>query len=593
MYKSNASPLSRLALLTCTIALSSASLFGLSGKIDKDVYGIGIERDEFFAYVNSAQGDGTPTTELHGWLDELGVGHIRTSVPPFYGSTYNANKSTYDNAWSDVTDFCEQYGYKITFHFNTSWWSETADREAVLAAFRAKVAQYKGKVHYYELGNEVDIPLYNQHNNIQGKPWTTIAQHKEWLIDYSQVIREEDPGAKIIMASMAGASHNGKIYGWLEEMLDAGCGAYVDYYSLHTYSHNSASNPANDNYVTLIQAVRDMVDAANAPFRPLLITEGGYALSGPYAHSYADSGYQQRWNTQRLIRFWAKDIADIYPVERVDTFILKDYAAEPYGFGMLSSGKVKRWHFHGLQNLFSLLDGARFMQERNVGSGGKCYEYIKEGGQKVAVAWRTNWSTNHVTIPTGSDFAQVIKHGGSSPAYPESTYNNTAAVTFSYSLEQKYLLTGPALYWKEGEDYTWSNSSSWSQWSHSDSYDGKHLALFTNSSGTRYVSYTFDLASGGHYNLRVVSSPGNTNWASPFEYRVNIGSSFDYGSMQDGEAEATSKYFGTSNVMAWRNLGGFNLPAGTVTITFKVDSPRSLDGKHAFFLDAIYLEREY
>lgn len=549
--------------------------------MDRGLYGLCIERDEFFGYIDTNQAS-RPTATMTGWLNELGIGHVRVNIPPFYGSNASA---WYDQCWGFLAAYGEQTGIKITVLIGAGWWASDVNKAAYLAAFRSKVSQYKGRIHYYELGNEMDLAFRDK--------GITPAQYKQWLTDMSAVVRQEDPSARIIMTSFAGATRNGKTYGYMQDVLALGCGNLVDYYSIHTYSHVGPSNPSAEDLRTLITNVAGFVQAAGAPRKPLLFTEAGYGLFGKYAQSFADEGYQLRWNTQRLMRLWAKDIADIYPVERIDTFILRDYAAENNGQGLMDANFVKRLQYHGLKTAFSVLDGAIFLRERSL-SGSKCYEYLKENGKKIAVAWSTNSSTRTAAIPAGSASAAVLDNGGAMVG----TFTNPVTVSMSYNNNQRYMVSGNASYWREGENYSSANYAPTSA-SQAQCYNSRHLSLQTTASGDRYHFYNFHLAKAGSYSVYIAATPPNANWASRYQYGLNAGNSYDGKALRASQTLATptgipyGPAIGTTRAIGWTHLGDFTMPAGPATFTVRVNTPRSVDNlTHVFYLDAVYLEQQ-
>ena len=326
-------------------------------------------------------------------------------------------------------------------------------------------------------------------------------------------------------------------------------------------------------------------------------------MSAPYPFSepWADWGYQRRWNTQRIIRTLATDVQAIYPITRQDVFVLRDYhltnpttgewyGAGTWGFGLIEDaalGNTKRWQYGGLKTTYGLLDDAIFFTERNIGSNNKCYEYMKEDGQKVAVAWSTSWTNQTTYIPTSTSSSQQLYIDGNVAG----TYSSfTTPLTFSQ--EQRYVVTADADHWYEAEDaYT-----SWTKTihSHSQCYNGRYLNIYSTSAVNRWMYYQFNLPTTGTYAVYLAATPPNANWASPYKYAFRHGTYWDGGSMVSSTTNATitGKSYGVSNALYWTHLGDFQFSqSGPALLTIRVHEPRSMDGKYSFLSDAVYVEK--
>ncbi|MDB5328063.1 MAG: hypothetical protein JWM57_3632 [Phycisphaerales bacterium] len=576
------------ALLLLGLATQTAS--AQAKRIDKNLYGMNIERDQFFSTLFNA----TAAANMKAWLADLNVGNVRVGIP-FDGTT----NSWWPVCWQEAADFHTTTGINVTFFFGSAWWPTGQTQSAHdqwLLDFGAKVQQFAGKIAYYELGNEIDTLK-------AGDPTVSVDRYKVWLSEVSAVIRAKDPAAKIIMISCNIDSASKPLY---QEMLTKQCWQYVDYYSLHCYPQNNAGQwnpqsatwPLQDFLLTQAQTFNTMVAAIpGTPKKSLLITEAGYPLLGPTRQPFADTTYQNRWNTTRTARFWAKDVVDTYPIERVDVFCGKDFTVGvgPQQFGLLQTDDTKRPQYFGMKNTYSLLNGTIFLKERPVNSLVKCYEYLKENGQKVTMIWSGrvtdaggNLINSTTSVPLGSTTGSVYGSTGSLVSSP----SNVASVALTYSQDPAYLLSGNAQAWKEGESPSSANFTATST-TNAQCYNGRHLSIFTTTAADRQASYTITVPRPGTYTVFASSTPGNVSWASPFQYCFNSGTAYSPATPwtnASAGATQTGVAYGTSNAMAWRSLGEFTATAaGSWTITFRVNTPIST-GQYVFYLDSVYVE---
>ena len=95
--------------------------------------------------------------------------------------------------------------------------------QAFLAFAKATVERYKDEIDYWEVWNEPN------HRNY----WGTTPDGKEYgklLVETAKLIREIDPGCKIIGGSMAGIDAE-----FTDDFLSVGCDKLIDIISYHNY----------------------------------------------------------------------------------------------------------------------------------------------------------------------------------------------------------------------------------------------------------------------------------------------------------------------------------------------------------------------
>lgn len=580
LIASPAFPMTKLlTILTLSVTVASFA-YGQMGRITPGLYGINVERDTTCTQFN--QGN----YALLNYCKALKIEHIRVGIPNIIDP---ANQAWQDLCWdilcNAVANYNAQNGtsIKLTFLFNTCVWGST-NQSVYLGRLRDRVRGHKGKVACYELGNEFDAQIIQQ-----GR---TVAQYLDWLEDVSAVIRAEDSAAKLLMASILGETKGGVAYGYFHDLLAAGCGNYVDYYTLHTYPLKAYSNPRNNDSVTLAGVVNGWVNSTGAPKRPIIITEFGYALNGPNMQYGATESLQRAWNAQRYIRTWTKDVQETYPFTRQDLFVLKDYpksgGVEPPGYGLYRMDDTQRPQYNSVKTALDLLDRALFFKDSSTANY-KCYQYLKENGQKIVVAWSSSSTNQTINIPTMSSSTQRLYVSGSLA----DTYTSwSSPITFNW--EHQFLKTANASLWMEGENAT----TSWTKTTqgHTDCYAGKHLKIQTTETTDRWMYFPFSLPSGGTYAVYVAASLPNYTWTSPYWFAFRPGSSWDGGALTSSTtlsaSAVTGMKYGTGNAIAWTHLGNFTFgSAGPALLTMRVNQKRSADNSYVFYNDAVYIER--
>ncbi len=123
--------------------------------------------------------------------------------------------------------------------------------------------EMKGKVGVYEIWNEPDIKGFNAKD-------ATATDYTALLKEAYKVIKKNDPDARVAGGVLALSSE------FLEEMLEAGAGEYMDMLSMHYYLGDSA--PEKKARVRLDEKREILKDFGYADM-PIWVTETGWANS--------------------------------------------------------------------------------------------------------------------------------------------------------------------------------------------------------------------------------------------------------------------------------------------------------------------------
>ncbi len=123
--------------------------------------------------------------------------------------------------------------------------------------------EMKGKVGVYEIWNEPDIKYFNAKD-------ATAKDYTELLKEAYKIIKKNDPAAKVAGGVLAISSE------FLEEMLRAGAGEYMDILSMHYYLGTDAPE---GNARERLDEKRKILKKFGCGDMPIWVTETGWANS--------------------------------------------------------------------------------------------------------------------------------------------------------------------------------------------------------------------------------------------------------------------------------------------------------------------------
>jgi len=156
---------------------------------------------------------------VYSWeeTDEAFDVALKNGIIPFVtlgsGNKLYSRLTTYDNP-----EEAEIYGYKPEPPVK-----EPLAMEAYLKYIRATVERYKDKIDNWEVWNEPN------HRNYWGSP-PDGKEYGRLLVETAKLIKDIDPGSKVIGGSMAGINPK-----FAEDFLSVGSDKYIDIISYHNY----------------------------------------------------------------------------------------------------------------------------------------------------------------------------------------------------------------------------------------------------------------------------------------------------------------------------------------------------------------------
>ena len=123
------------------------------------------------------------------------------------------------------------------------------------------VEHFKGKIRFYELGNEPDISIF-------WPPAPDAAAYSAYLKAGYQAVKSSDPAAWVLTA---GLTENAVSF--LTDLYANGAKGYFDYLAFHPYSWPDSPD-ANYGFATM--SMLNELMSANDDLKPILVTEVGW-----------------------------------------------------------------------------------------------------------------------------------------------------------------------------------------------------------------------------------------------------------------------------------------------------------------------------
>jgi len=127
---------------------------------------------------------------------------------------------------------------------------------------RALVRRYKDRIHHWEILNEPNTSVFTENP----------AAYVEMLKIACRIVHEEDPAGKVIGCD----GFPGGAVDWVEKVLQAGGGPYMDVCSVHNYNYNNPIQHARN--VRMIERVRALLKKYLGREIPVWDTETGFLM---------------------------------------------------------------------------------------------------------------------------------------------------------------------------------------------------------------------------------------------------------------------------------------------------------------------------
>lgn len=171
---------------------------------------------------------------------------------------------------------------------------DVADLEDWRNYIRTQAMRYKGRILYYEIWNEPNLPG----NRIIGTPERMLTLAKEAYVTLKQV----DPNIKVISPSPV--NPNG--IEWLDRYLELGGGQYADIIGYHFYVRTRP-----EAMLKLILPVKEVMRKHGMGDKPLWNTESGWIRS-PLTDQIDPVQQAPGWTARAYILNWAAGVQRFY-----------------------------------------------------------------------------------------------------------------------------------------------------------------------------------------------------------------------------------------------------------------------------------------
>jgi hypothetical protein len=175
---------------------------------------------------------------------------------------------------------------------------DIADLEDWRSFIRVQAERYKGRIMYYEIWNEPNLPR----NRDIGTPERMLEMAKIAYVTLKQV----DPNIKVISPSAVTASVNNKGLDWLERYLQLGGGKYADIIGYHFYVRHRPETMLN-----LILPARELMKKYGVSDKPLWNTEAGW-INNELTDHIDPVTQAPGWTARAYLLNWAAGVERFY-----------------------------------------------------------------------------------------------------------------------------------------------------------------------------------------------------------------------------------------------------------------------------------------
>lgn len=283
-------------------------------------------------------------------------------------------------------------------------------------------AQTKDVTEYYEVWNEYNVPGFNSNNG-------TPADYANLLKAAKEGMKIGNPNGKIAGFAVANVGANEgydmSALAWMEEVLKAGGGDYMDVASIHGYTH-VAPEQTNSKRTWLIDETRALLDKYGYTNTPIVISEMGWARDDEISNAQWMVRYATMWYGKAEKLYWYNSQSKSKMTSE-DNFGLL-YAWEdcmtnghtPYG---------ARASFLTMANFNAMMTNSTKVGQLSLGENTYVYEFKDKNNKTLHVAWALTDTT--VTIPTDLENPVVYDMYGNPTNYTRTA--NGVQVTLSTS----------------------------------------------------------------------------------------------------------------------------------------------------------------
>jgi hypothetical protein len=250
----------------------------------------------------------------------------------------------------------------------------------------ALVTHAKGRIHAYELWNEVDYSAF----------WTGgMDAMVRMSVDAAAIIHRIDPSALVLTPSITATPEG---YAWLGQYLSELPPGTIDAIAIHTYT----SGAPEDALPAEMTAVRSALPATYASI-PIWSTEGGWGQNKDFSSNPSDQrAFVARYDLQLLAQHVERSYWYAYPNGAWGTLQSGAWDSGTLTPAGVTSGTVYAW-----------LAGATLAGCATGDGNFWTCELTTSDGKQARIVWATKWA---VWYPTSGYTTVKTLDGRSSPA---------------------------------------------------------------------------------------------------------------------------------------------------------------------------------
>ena len=274
--------------------------------------------------------------------------------------------------------------------FGTVLVGDVADLEDWRTYIRTQAIRYKGRIRYYEIWNEPNLPRHR----VIGTPERMLTLAREAYL----TLKEVDPDIQVVSPSPVNV--NG--VQWLERYLEVGGGKYADIIGYHFYVKTRP-----EDMLQLILSVKKVMQKYGVADKPLWNTESGWIRKltdridpVQQAPGWAARAYILNWaaGVQRFYWYaWDDDGGDSVPFTEEDQATATDSA---HAFA-----EVQKW-----------LIGSRMEQCQSAANGNWVCTLTRESGRPAWILWSEDHSSQF-DVPKAWGIRTFTKLSGTQSAW--------------------------------------------------------------------------------------------------------------------------------------------------------------------------------
>lgn len=282
--------------------------------------------------------------------------------------------------------------------------------------------------------NELEVEVWNEYNgkaeyfNKSNQPPESYA--KMLKATYSK-LKQHHPDVKIWGGGTIGVAN-----AWLERVIKAGGGDYVDGISIHPYTNKSS--PERGGAIPQIIALKEMLAENGYPDMPLRATEWGWPSTG--INGYVDKTEQAAYIVRMNV---LNDHYDFF--EHIDYYTINDGGEDmtnaEHAFGLLYGPKNKvpfgtKPAYLSATTFNDLMTDAQYIDMITLGENVSAYRYKLRDGRDCVVAWKIDAGVEIAGVNLGANqVTKIDMYGNESELFAQD-----GVFTCAYDITPTYLV---------------------------------------------------------------------------------------------------------------------------------------------------------